>query len=80
MNLLSLNCGGLGQPEAVQELRSLFELHRPVVVFLSETRFFSDGVDGLLRSLGFAHGLGVGNHGRDGGLALLWKEEVHVKL
>jgi hypothetical protein len=51
-----------------------------MVVFLSETRFFSDGVDGLLRSLGFAHGLGVGSHGRGGGLALLCKEEVHVKL
>jgi hypothetical protein len=80
MKLLSLNCQGLGQSEAVQELYSLCELHRPMVVFLSETRFFSDGVDGLLRSLGFAHGLGVGSHGRGGGLALLCKEEVHVKL
>jgi hypothetical protein len=51
-----------------------------VVVFLSETRFFSDRVDGLLRSLGFPHGLGVGTNGRGGGLALLWKGEVCVKL
>lgn len=51
-----------------------------MVVFLSENRFFSDRVDGLLRSLGFAHGLGVGTHGRGGGIALLWKDEVCVKL
>lgn len=51
-----------------------------MVVFLSETCFFSDRVDGLLRSLGFANGLGVGSHGRGGGLAMLWREEVHVKL
>jgi len=51
-----------------------------VVVFLSETRFFLDRVDVLLRSLGFAHGLGVGTNGRGGGLALLWKDEVCVKL
>ena len=50
------------------------------MVFLSETRFFSDRVDVLLRSLGFAHGLGVGTNGRGGGLALLWKDEVCVKL
>ena len=80
MKILSLNCRGLGQPEAVRDLRSLCELHRPVVVFLSETRFFSDRVDVLLRSLGFAHGLGVGTNGRGGGLALLWKDEVCVKL
>lgn len=80
MKILSLNCRGLGQPEAVCDLRSLCELHGPVVVFLSETCFFSDRVDGLLRSLGFAHGISVGCHGRGGGLALLWKDEVCVKL
>jgi hypothetical protein len=51
-----------------------------MVVFLSETRFFSDRVDGLLRSLGFAHGLGVRCQGRGGGLSLLCRDEVDVKL
>lgn len=80
MKILSLNCQGLGQPKAVRDLRSLCELHRPDLVFLSETRLFYDRVDGLLRMLGFAHGLGVGSHGRGGGLALLWRDEVDVKL
>ena len=79
MKILCLNCLGVGQPEAVREIRSLCELHRPVVVFLSETRLFSDNGDGLKRSLGFSNGIGVGSYGR-GGLALLWTQEVGVKL
>ena len=51
MKLLSLNCRGLGRPEAVQEVRSLVQLHRPVVVFLLETRRFSNDVQGLWSSL-----------------------------
>jgi len=71
MKLLSLNCQGLGRSEAVQEVCSLVRLHRPMMVFLSETRQFSNDVQGLRRSLGFSNGVGVGSFGRGGGLALL---------
>lgn len=64
MKILCMNCQGLGRPEAVQELRSLIELHRPSLVFLSETHLFFDRVDGLKGSLGFANGLGVGSFRR----------------
>ena len=80
MKILCLNCRGLGRLEAVQELRSLIELHRPWLVFLSETRLFFDNVDGLKRSLGMSHGLGVGCYGRGGGLALLWTSEILVQF
>ena len=80
MKLLSLNCWGLGRPEEVQEIRSLIQMHRPLVVFLSETRFFSNNVDGLRRDLGFPNGVGVGSFGRGGGLALLWSHDVCVRL
>lgn len=80
MKILCLNCRGLGQSEAVREVRSLIKLHRPTVVFLSETRQFSDCVDGLKRSFEFSFGLGVGSYGRGGGLALLWTSEVKIKL
>lgn len=75
-----MNCRGLGQPEAVRELRSLIKLHRPSVVFLFETRLFDNRVDGLLRSFGLHNGFGVGSFGRGGGLALLWTHDVKVKL
>jgi len=80
MKILCLKCRGLGRSEAVQELCSLCELHRPWVVFLSETRYFDDRVDGLVRSLGMEGCVGVGSLDRGGGLALLWNREVVVKL
>lgn len=66
MKILSLNCRGLGRLEAVQEVCSLVQLHRPVFVFLSETRFFSNDVQRLRKSLGFPKGIGVGCFGRGG--------------
>jgi hypothetical protein len=80
MKTLCLNCRGLGQPKAVRELHSLVQLHRPWLVFLSETRFFDDKVDGLLCQLGFANGFGVGSFGRGGGLALLWTRDIIVHI
>lgn len=50
------------------------------MVFLSETRLFSNNVEGLRRSLGFPNGVGVGSFGRGGGLALLWSNDICVKL
>ena len=50
------------------------------MVFLSETRYFNDRVDGLVRTLGMEGGFGVGCLGRGGWLALLWSWEVGVKL
>ena len=41
---------------------------------------FFDNVDGLKRSLGMSHGLGVGCYGRGGGLALLWTSEILVQF
>ena len=71
---------GTWRSEAVQELHSLCELHHPWVVFLSETHYFDDRVDSLVRSLGMEGCVGVGSLDRGGGLALLWNREVVVKL
>jgi hypothetical protein len=38
MNILGLNCRGLGLDAAVGELRDLVRSYNPVVVFLSETK------------------------------------------
>jgi hypothetical protein len=50
------------------------------VVFLLETRIFSDSVDTLKCSLNFLNGVGVGSFGRGRGLAMLWTRDVEVKL
>jgi hypothetical protein len=80
MKTLVLNYQGLGQSEVVQEACSLIKLHRPSLVFLSETRIFSDNVDILLCSLGLPFSMGVGSYGRGGGLSLLWNHDLKVQL
>ena len=79
MKIMCLNYRGLGRPEAVQEVRSLIQLHHPLVVFLSETRVFSNNMENLRRSLGFLNGIGVGSFRWGRGLALLWMHDVCVK-
>ena len=37
-------------------------------------------MDGLIRTLRMKGGFGVGSFGQGGGLALLWSQEVEVKL
>lgn len=80
MKIMSMNCRGVGQPEAVQEVCSFVQLCCPTLVFLSETRLFSDSVQSLKRELGLPNGLGVGSFGWGGGLALLWMHEICVQL
>jgi hypothetical protein len=72
MNILSVNCRGCGQPEAVQELRLLVEVKRPVVVFLMETRIGEKCALGLQCNLGFPNAIVLKSEGLSGGLMLLW--------
>ena len=63
MNIMSVNCRGCGQPEAVQELRRLVEERRPEVVFLMETRMGEEHDVGLQRNLGFQNTIVVKSEG-----------------
>lgn len=80
MNILSLNGRGLGLDSAVGELRDLVRSYNPEVVFLCETKLKKRGVDRLKWSLGFRNGIAVDCKGKSGGLALLWKDGVDVKV
>jgi hypothetical protein len=59
MNLLGLNCRGLGLDAAVGELRDLCMSYNPAVVFLSETKKTSKAMEKLQWSLGFRNGVAV---------------------
>jgi hypothetical protein len=78
MNLLSVNCRGYGQPEAVKELRLLVEEKRLTVVFLMETRMGKERALGLKRDLGFPNAIVVKSEGLSGGLLLCWRQDVMV--
>src|SRR5438105_310312 len=79
-NLLSLNCRGVGQPKAVHEIRSLLQLHRPALVFLSETKVSDRRVQELKWRFGFDRAFGLRSEGRSGGLALFWNNDSSVIL
>ncbi|XP_074318903.1 uncharacterized protein LOC141655738 [Silene latifolia] len=80
MNLLSLNCRGLGNPDAVGGLRNLIRREAPIVLFLCETKLSGSEWCNISRSLDGYESLAVDSVGRSGGLALLWQKGVHCRL
>jgi hypothetical protein len=80
MNLLSLNCRGLGNPQIVRELHALVKQEDPSVVFLTKTRLELKNLDLVRRQLGMHGAWGVDRSSTAGGLALLWKEEIQVSI
>ena len=78
MSILSLNCRGLGNPQTVRELREVVKHEDPKVVFLMETRLELKNIESLRVKLGTQSSMGVKRIGTGGGLALLWRDEVHI--
>lgn len=79
MSSLFWNCQGLGSPLTVLSLGDLLRKLRPEVIFLSETKGSSQSVEYLKRKWNL-NGVGVSSVGLSGGLALLWRKNVHVSL
>lgn len=80
MNLLSLNCRGCGRSETVHEIHNLVEIHRPALVFLSETKLNATRAEDLKWRIGMQHAKGVSCDGLSGGLALFWMKDVNVRI
>ncbi|XP_074271159.1 uncharacterized protein LOC141595086 [Silene latifolia] len=80
MNMLSLNCRGLGRPDAVGGLRNLIRKEAPTFLFLCETKLRGMEFRKLSLSKEEYECMVVDNVGRSGGLALLWKRGVTCKL
>ncbi|KAK4385198.1 hypothetical protein Sango_2643800 [Sesamum angolense] len=62
--------------------RALMEqirLHRPILVFLSETKCKTRRVDHLKERLNY-NSIGVDSHGKGDGLMLLWWKDIEVWL
>ena len=80
MKILSLNCRGLGIPDAIQELCCLANKEGLKILFLSETRLNINGFHRLKRKLEVMDGFAVPKIGLGGGLALLWRDGVGVDI
>jgi exonuclease III len=80
MRLLSWNCRGLGDPQTVRELSLLLKERDPSILFLSETRLDSVGVELLRVSTKFNYAFCVPRLRTGGGLAMLWSDKVDLRL
>jgi formyltetrahydrofolate synthetase len=53
---------------------------KPLILFLSETRLSSNGIELLRVQLGMKGALGIKGGNTGGGLALLWKVEIDIHI
>ncbi|XP_059429221.1 uncharacterized protein LOC132163036 [Corylus avellana] len=74
MSLISWNCRGLGNPQAVRDLCQLTKEKKPIILFLMETKCRKNKMEVVRVKLGFEGMFVVDPIGRSGGLALLWKD------
>ncbi|XP_074318789.1 uncharacterized protein LOC141655618 [Silene latifolia] len=78
MNLLSLNCRGLGNPDAVGGLRNLLRREAPALVFLCETKLSSVEMAAVMVRFDEYCSMAVDSVGCSGGLAFLWRKDIDV--
>ncbi|KAK9684877.1 hypothetical protein RND81_10G239200 [Saponaria officinalis] len=80
MSVLSLNCKGLGNPDAVAGLRDLVRIKAPTMIFLCETKLSGREMSKVKDKLEDYDGLEVDSEGRSGGLAFLWRKGIHCEF
>ena len=80
MNLLGWNCKGLRGLQAVRKVTNMVNVHKPLLIFLSETKRRTVEMDWLRAKWKFDNYFTMDCIGRVGGLSLLWMEEVKVEV
>ena len=80
MSLLSWNCRGTGNLRTVKALEKVVNKEEPKIVFLMETKSKREWLEKVKERCKMKHGLIVPSDGSKGGLALLWKEGITVKI
>lgn len=80
MSFIAWSCRGLGNPMTIASLKDLVRHNSPSLVFLIETKCNSESMKRIQRRIGFENGVWVDPTGRAGGLAMLWKKDIDVKL
>ena len=80
MNFLSWNCRVLGNPQIVQRLCWLVKQKRSSMIFLMETKLRKKKMESIRLQVGFPNMLVMDCVGRNGGLSLLWGNEIEVEI
>lgn len=80
MSLLSWNCRELGNIRTIKALEKLVNKEELIIVFLMETKSKRDWMEKVKEKCNMKHGLIIPSNGNNGGLAMIWKEEVKVDV
>ena len=74
------NCQGIGSDLIVRRLREFQTKNSPDIMFLMETKRQDEDVFWMYRGTDFSNHFTVPPVGLSGGLALSWKDNVHVEI
>ena len=80
MSCISLNCRGIGNPEAVRELHGFVKQFDPALLFVTEIKIEGKRVKILASTFGFGGGFAVDSDGLSGGIRIFWSSVVEVDL
>ena len=80
MSLLSWNYRGLGNLRIVKTLEKVVNKEDPKIVFLMETKSKREWLEKVKEQCKMKHGLIVPSDGTKGGLAMLWKKGITVRI
>ena len=80
MSCISWNCRGLGNPEAVRELRNIVKQELPLLLFVMEMKISAKRVESLQHTLGFAGCFAINSTGLSGDIGQFWSQDVDVEL
>ena len=78
--MLAWNCRGLGSPPAVRILIYKVKSKNPILVFLVETKASLSRTKGFQQKLDLTQGIVVPSDGKNGGLAMIWKEGLDIRF
>ena len=75
-----MELSGLGSPPAVCTLTEEVKGKNPTLVFSVKMKATTERMKGFQQKLGFTQGIIVPSDGKSGGLAMLWREGVDVRI
>ncbi|XP_075645079.1 uncharacterized protein LOC142616076 [Castanea sativa] len=80
MSLLCWNCRGLRNPQKIQELGDLIRAQDPAVVFIAKAWLTEARLKNFLKKLNFGDMHVVSKINQGGGLVLLWKTDLLLRV
>jgi exonuclease III len=80
MKLVAWNCQGLSSSRAVRALLKVWRRINLDVCFLSETHLDNAKAEKVRRRVGFDQNVLYESDGRSGGLLLMWKSEINIRV